>query len=269
MYNLLPSSSPSQNISCLCSCFACPRILFNFWRLTQSLAWHPLNLSFFSGKICRSCSVIVFSYINTSVESYLRFHLNMQECCSQGLKAHFKRFRGKNVDVFTHVVLLFLCVADLAQGLGRSAARRRQKLQSKLLWSGADFTETSRWRGDELCASWRFSENWEVTLCRYKDDLSHAEMCRISADELPVYAPHRAHAIRRREQEITDGDVHKIPSFSSCTWVNRGGVHVTPAFPFYTLINVTLSSKCDCSRCFSALIAAFSRLSGRDLSHNK
>lgn len=57
----------------------------------------------------------------------------MQECCTQGLKAHFKRFRGKNVDVSTHVALLFLCVADLAQGFGMTAARRRQKPQSKLL----------------------------------------------------------------------------------------------------------------------------------------
>lgn len=151
---------------------------------------------------------------------YLGFHLNMQKCCTQGLKAHFKHFRGKNVDVFTHVVLLFLCVVDLAQGLGMTAARRRQKQQSKLLWSAADFIETSRWRGDELRASWRFSKNWEVRLCRYKDDLSHTEMCRISADELPVYAPHGAHAIRRRESGIADGNVHKIPSFPSRTRAN-------------------------------------------------
>lgn len=39
----------------------------------------------------------------------------------------------------------------------------------------------------------------------------------------------------------------------------RWRARVTPAFPFYSLINVILSSKGDCSRCFSA----FSRLSGR------
>lgn len=46
-----------------------------------------------------------------------------------------------------------------------------------------------------------------------------------------------------------------------------GGGHVTPAFPFCTLINVALSSKCNCNRCFSALIEAFSRLSRWESSH--
>lgn len=60
--------------------------------------------------------------MHISVEFYLGFSLlNMQNFCTQGLKAHFKHLKGKNVDVFTHVFFIFLCVVDLAQGLGMTA----------------------------------------------------------------------------------------------------------------------------------------------------
>lgn len=152
-----------------------------------------------------------------SVESYLRFHLNMQERCTQGLKAHFKRLSGEKCGCFDSCRSSLPLCCRSGSGVRQGC---RQKLQSKLLWSGADFIETSRWRGEELRASRSFSENWEVTLRRYKDDLSHAEMCRISADELRVYAPRRAHAIRRREKGITDGDVHEF--------------HLSPPVPGWT-----------------------------------
>lgn len=202
------------------SCLARPRILFNFWLLTQSLASHPLTLPFLSGQTRVVRAGLLFPPPfppRPPPKSYLRFHLNMQqECCTQGLKTHLKRFRGGRKCRCFHS-----CRSSLPLWCrSGSGVRRRQKPQSKLLWSGADFIEPSRRRGDELCASWRFSENWEVTLCRYKDDLSHTEMCRISADELPVYAPRRARALRRGEKGITDGDVHSFPSFCSCTRVN-------------------------------------------------
>lgn len=46
------------------------------------------------------------------------------------------------------------------------------------------------------------------------------------------------------------------------------GTRTTPAFPFYALINVVLSSKRNCNRWLSALIAEFSRLSRCESSHN-
>lgn len=175
-----------------------------------------------NGLLNETCSVhsslIVFLNIHISAQCYLGFRLRMKKCCTQGLKAQFKTLL-KNVDVFAHVVFTFLCVVDLAQGLGANAAWQRQKLQSKLLWSAADFIDTSRWRGDELRASWRFSKNWEVTLYRYKDDLSRTKARQTDA-ELPIYVPHGVHAIRGKWKGITDGNVDNTVSFSSYTRAN-------------------------------------------------
>lgn len=80
----------------------------------------------------------------------------------------------------------------------------------------------------------------------------------------------RSTAIRGEGRGITDGKyvwnlvfLLVYPGELGCS------AHVTPAFPFYTLINVVWSSKCNCNRSLSALIAAFSRLSRCESSHNK
>lgn len=145
--------------------------------------------------------------------------------------------------ISTHVFYISLCVVDLAQGLGTTAVCRRQKLQSKLLWSGADFTDTGRWRGEEPRASWRFSENWEVTLHQYKDDLSHAETGRINAETTSCLCTSQCAAIRGKGE----GDYRWKYAWNVVSLELGGSEQLWWLhFHFYSLINAALSSKRNC-----------------------
>lgn len=58
----------------------------------------------------QSLNFFVFFNIHISVQFYLGFHLNMQKCCTQGLKAHFKHLKRKKMLMFSLMSFYFpLC----------------------------------------------------------------------------------------------------------------------------------------------------------------
>lgn len=55
---------------------------------------------------------------------------------------------------------------------------------------------------------------------------------------------------RKRERHYRWRYVRNVASLLVYPGDLGGSVRVTPAFPFYTLINVALSSKCNCNRSY-------------------
>lgn len=142
------------------------------------------------------------------------------------------------VDVFTRV--FFISPQRCWSGSGGEAWLRRGRDRScsqSPCDRGADFIGTGRWRGEELRASWRFSGNWEVTLSRYKDDLSRAATRgRVGADEPPRSCVSGSEASRRGSRDGLQTEIcMKYVSFSPRARAKPRMRHApaTPAFPFF------------------------------------